>query len=161
MRKRHDNVVNESDLEWAEQGGGKDFFFRRKALAMAAGSRGLGLSLFELPPGKRAFPYHFHCANEEAMYVLDGEGTLRIGEKQVPIRAGDYVAFPPGPDHAHQVINSSDVPLRFLGISTMIQTEVCVYPDSDKIAALVGRREQRTISEVHRRGSKVDYYDAE
>ena len=34
-------------------------------------SNGLGLSLWELPPGEAAYPYHYHLAEEELVFVLD------------------------------------------------------------------------------------------
>jgi uncharacterized cupin superfamily protein len=35
-----------------------------------------------VPPGRRAWPYHYHLENEEAIYVLEGLGTLRIDEEE-------------------------------------------------------------------------------
>lgn len=51
---------------------------RRKQLGNAAGGEQLGCSLYEMPPGQESWPYHYHTANEEAMYVLAGRGTLRL-----------------------------------------------------------------------------------
>jgi uncharacterized cupin superfamily protein len=137
-----------------EQGG---FAFRRKRLGAAAGGKGIGVSWFELQPGKKAFPYHFHLANEEAIFILEGEGVVRLGEEEHPVRAGDYFAFPPGPP-AHQVINRSEAPLRFLAISTMLEPEVAVYPDSKKVGVLARRH---GITSVHKQGDAVDYYQDE
>ena len=80
--REHSNVVNEQDLEWGEQSHGEMFGYRRKQLGSAAGGEKLGCSLYEVPPGRRAWPYHYHLANEEAIYVLEGSGTLRIDERQ-------------------------------------------------------------------------------
>ena len=111
---------------------------KTKRLGAAAGGKKLGCSLYEQPPGKRAFPYHCHFANEEAVYVLEGEGTLRIGAKEVPLRAGDYVALPVGEETAHQIINSSTATLRYLCFSTSIEPEVVKYPDSGKVGLMAG-----------------------
>jgi uncharacterized cupin superfamily protein len=70
--------INENDIEWGERDEGETAF-RRKQLSDAAGGREIGCSLYELPPGKRSWPYHYHTANEEALYVLSGSGTLRVG----------------------------------------------------------------------------------
>ena len=142
------------DDQVLEQG---DFGFRRKRLAAAAGSKGLGVSWFELPPGKKAFPFHFHLANDEAVFVLEGEGVLRSDDEEHPLRAGDYVAFPPGPP-GHQIINRSQAPLRYLAISTMREPEVAIYPDSNKLGVLA--RAHGLVS-VHRQGDAVDYYEGE
>ena len=66
--------------------------FRR--LGGAAGSEDLQCSLYEVPPGKTAFPFHAHYGIEEAIYVLEGTGTLRLGDETHPLRAGSYAAFP-------------------------------------------------------------------
>lgn len=134
------------------------FAFVRKRLGAAAGGKMLGTSWFELQPGKKAFPFHYHLANEEAIFVLEGEGVLRLGEEEVPLRPGDYVALPPGPP-AHQVQNRANAPLRFLALSTMIEPEVAVYPDSRKIGVLA--REKAGLAAYHREGGAVDYYEGE
>ncbi len=134
MSDRHPNVTNVDDLEWeAGMAHGTRFGSKLKHLAALAGAKGLGCTLYEVAPGRRAFPMHAHLANEEAIFVLEGEGTMRIGEREVPVRAGDYVAFPPGPASAHQLVNTSNAPIRYLCISTMRYPEVALYPQSGKV----------------------------
>ncbi len=135
-----------------------NFAFVRKRLGAAAGGEKIGASWFEIQPGKKAFPFHYHLANEEAIYVLEGEGVLRSGEEEHTLRPGDYVAFTPGPP-GHQLINRGNVPLRYLALSTMIEPEVAVYPDSKKIGVLA--RKAASLVSVHRQGDSVDYYEGE
>jgi uncharacterized cupin superfamily protein len=134
-----------------------NFAFKRKRLGAEVGSKGLGTSWFELAPGKKAFPFHFHLANEEALFVLEGEGVLRSGGEEHPLRAGDYVSFPPGPP-GHQVINRGGAPLRFLAFSTMIEPEVAVYPDSKKVGFLA---RGQGLASVYKEETAVDYYEGE
>ncbi len=126
----------------------------------------LGCSLDEVPPGKRSCPYHYHVGNEEAMYVLEGAGTLRLGDASFPISAGDYVTFPTSADGAHQVWNTSDGPLRVLMISTMVHPDITVYPDSDKIGLYGGAApgsppEAYQLKTFLRGDATVDYWDGE
>src|SRR5579872_5800897 len=74
--KRHPQVVNIDEIAQREQGRG-GFANRARRLGAEAGNRALGCSHFEIPPGKTAFPFHFHSAIEEAIYVLEGTGKLR------------------------------------------------------------------------------------
>jgi uncharacterized cupin superfamily protein len=37
--------------------------------------------------------------------VLRGKGIARIGDTRVPVREGDWISFPVGPEHPHQMIN--------------------------------------------------------
>jgi uncharacterized cupin superfamily protein len=92
----HPNVVNADGLEWSEQSHGDTFGHLRRKLSAAAGGERLGCSMYEVPPGRKAWPRHYHLANEEAIFVLEGSGTLRIGDAEVPVSRGDYAAFPPG-----------------------------------------------------------------
>ena len=105
------------------------------------------------------------AGNEEAIYVLAGEGTLRHADGTDAIRAGDYVALPAGEDGAHRVINDSEGALRYLALSTMRDPEVLVYPDSGKVGAMVGAppggENERDLDAYFRRGDAVDYWDGE
>jgi len=164
MRK-HPNITHEEEVEWVEQSRGEKFGFRRKSLSGASGGENLGCSLYEVQPGRRAWPYHYHSANEEAIYVLEGKGTLRIAEDKVEIAKGDYITFPTG-RAAHQIMNTSDKTLRYLCFSTMIEPDVIVYPDSKKIGIFVGAapggpKEKGTLHKYLRDDIQVDYWDGE
>jgi uncharacterized cupin superfamily protein len=88
VENRPSNVASEGDLGWSEQADGDKFGYRRKQLGSSAGGEKLGCSLYEVPPGRTAFPRHYHPANEEAIYVLEGSGTLRIGREEVELSRG-------------------------------------------------------------------------
>jgi uncharacterized cupin superfamily protein len=137
--RRHPHVVNieEAPLREEKRGG---FEFRARRLGAPAGARAIGCSYYELPAGKTAFPFHFHSAVEEAIFVIEGRGTLRLGDARVELRAGDYVALLPGPDAPH-ALTSGDVPMRYLCVSgpaTPNTMDIVAYPDSKKIAFAAG-----------------------
>jgi uncharacterized cupin superfamily protein len=161
MAKRHPNVTNIEDLDWGSMEYGARFASKSKRLGESAGGRQLGCTLYEVAPGKRAFPMHAHLANEEAIYVLEGEGKLRLGDGDVTVRAGDYIACAIG--QPHQLINTSDAPLHYLCMSTMATPEVALYPDSDKVGIL--SREAAPMRVVFQRSSAgttmADYFEGE
>lgn len=134
------------------------FAFRRRMLGAAAGAQKLGCSLMELPPGKVSWPSHYHLANEEAVYVLEGEAVLRLGSDEHVLRPGHYVALPKGPP-ARRLENRSDAPCRYLAVSTMIEPEVGIYPDSGKIGVFA--RKTEGFAELHERAAQVDYWKGE
>ncbi len=159
------NVVRQEEIAWTEAAQGK-FRYQRKSFTAAAGMRQLGASVYEIEPGASAFPRHYHCANEEAIYVLEGEGVLIVGDAEVKMGAGDFAALPRGDEYAHRIRNGSDRPLRFLCFSTMIEPDVTVYADSNKVGFFVGAapggdKRQRRLTGVFRRESEVDYFDGE
>ena len=125
-------------------------------LSNGTAAKGLGIAVDVVPPGSRSCPYHFHHAQEEMFIVLEGQGTLRVAGEMLPIAAGDVIMIPPGPEYPHQILNTSDGPLKYLSISTQERPEVCEYPDSGKLAAF--NRERLLI---HRRADSLDYWDGE
>jgi uncharacterized cupin superfamily protein len=68
------------------------FRARRARLGPAAGARRLGASLWELPPGEAAYPYHFHHAEEELIVVLAGRPLLRTPAGRRRLEQGEVVA---------------------------------------------------------------------
>ena len=125
-------------------------------------ARDLGAGYYILAPGKISCPYHFHYAEEEMFVILEGEGTLRVAGELIPIRAGDVIDIPPGPEYPHQIVNTSDAPLRYLSISTQKRPEVCEYPDSGKYGVFTGdERGLLAGRRIHRADADLDYWDGE
>lgn len=158
------SIVNASELEWDETEHGETAF-RRKRLGQHVPGSEIGCSLYELSPGAKAWPYHYHTGNTEAIYVLAGRGTLRWDGAEYDLAAGDYTAFPPGDAGAHRVINDSDEALRYLMLSTMADPDVTVYPDSEKIGVFAGsppgRHEGRTVHGFYKLADDVSYWEGE
>ncbi|HKL28887.1 MAG TPA: cupin domain-containing protein [Natrialbaceae archaeon] len=156
--------VDESDLEWSERDHGETRF-RRKQLGEAAGSEALGCSLYELPAGARSWPYHYHTANEEAIFVLSGTGTIRLDGDEYDLGEGDYVPLPANETGGHRVINDGEETLRYLAISTMNEPDVTVYPDSEKLGVFVGAppgsRDDRSLYGYYRIDDDVSYWEDE
>ena len=159
-------IVNEADLDWEDRIHGETFAMYRKRLGVEAGGDRLGCSLYEVPAGKRFGPYHYHAANEEAIYVLAGSGRIRLGGAEEPIEPGDYVSLAVGEAGAHQVVNDSDGTLRYLCLSTMREPDVVVYPDSAKYLVATGAApgnydDAYDINEIFEAGSGVGYWHGE
>jgi uncharacterized cupin superfamily protein len=161
--RRHPNVLNRDEAKVDAMQHGEKFSVSIRNLGRAAGGRGVGCTHYEVPPGKTAFPRHWHGATEEAIYVLAGQGDLRIGEATVQLRAGDYVALPPGPDHVHQLLATGSANLEYLALSNAVTAEVVGYPDSKKIgvAATSGPGQKPWIRSLYADTSDVGYWDGE
>ena len=160
---RHKNIAHLSEVpvERIKTPDGSPFAAERQRVGAAVGARKLGYSFFSVPPGKAAFPFHLHHTNEEMIYVFEGEGTLRFGKEETAVTAGMFIAFPPGPDHPHQLINTSGGVLKYLCVSTMEHPEIAEYPDSKKIGAYAGGAGDGGFRALYRKEANVSYYDGE
>lgn len=131
------------------------------------GAQKLGYNITAVPPGKSAFPFHNHHANEEMFFVLQGAGEVRIGENTYPIRVGDIIACPPGgKERAHKIVNSGTEELRYLAVSTKLSPEVVDYPDSGKFGVLAelapaGDGKPQRFVFVGRESESLNYWDGE
>lgn len=161
------NIANLDEIKLEHFSHGDKFEVQDGAVGPVVGAKQLGCSLMVVPPGKRAYPFHCHHINEEIFVILEGEGMVRIGDQQYPIRKGDVIGAPAGGrDTAHQIVNTSDKELRYLALSTMIPAEVVEYPDSSKVGIYVGSApgedpSKRTIQFRGRLGAATDYWDGE
>jgi len=121
----------------------------------------LGISVDIVAPGMRSCPYHFHYAQEEAFVVLEGAGTLRVAGEMLPIGVGDVIFVPPGPEDPHQIVNTSDAPLKYLSISTQTRPEIVEYPDSGKYLASAGASGAPRFARMGRLDEDLDYWEGE
>lgn len=155
-------VVNVFEDKW-EPGFDRDgYVSRRRPLGKALGAERMGATVYEVAPGERTTPYHFQYAEEEWLLVLDGEPSLRRPEGIQNLRRGDIVAFPRGPDGAHEIRNETSLPVRILMISTREDVEVAVFPDSGKTFASANRlRPGESVRLMNRAEANLDYFDGE
>ncbi len=126
------------------------------SLTRGTAAKKLGAGFDILAPGQIGCPYHFHHAQEEMFILLQGEGTLRVAGEAVPIRAGDVITIPPGPEYPHHIVNTSDAPMHYISISTQERPEVCEYPDSAKVGIFTPG-----LRLLQRKDAGLDYWDGE
>jgi mannose-6-phosphate isomerase-like protein (cupin superfamily) len=68
-----------------------------------------------LPARTPGPPLHVHEREDEALYVLEGEVTVRLGDELSTAGAGSFVWMPRGV--AHSFANRGTVPVRLLGFA--------------------------------------------
>src|SRR4051794_11167251 len=92
-------------------------------------------AVWELDPGASSGPYHLHHGAEELLIVLRGQPTLRRPDGERRLDEGAVAYFEPGPAGAHQVLNHTDGPVRYVMIASHVTPDVVEYPDEGKIIA--------------------------
>jgi uncharacterized cupin superfamily protein len=121
----------------------------RRRLGDAGGLTDFGVNLLELPPGAWSSQRHWHSAEDEFVWVLEGEVTLIDDLGEHVMRVGEGAAFPKGDANGHHLVNRSDAPVRCLEIgSRKLDEDACDYPDVD---LRIGPG--RDVGYVHKNGS--------
>jgi uncharacterized cupin superfamily protein len=79
----------------------------RQRLGDAAGLTDFGVNLLRLPAGAWSSQRHWHSAEDEFVYVLEGEVVLVTDEGEEILRAGDCAGFKAGLKEGHHLQNRS------------------------------------------------------
>jgi uncharacterized cupin superfamily protein len=155
-------MANIHDAEFDEPRDRDGFRARRSRIGHQLGTERIGLSLWEIPPGEKAYPYHFHLGEEEVLIVLEGAPTLRTPEGSRTLARGEVVRFPVGEKGAHQLSNEGRDEVRMIAVSTHGASDIVAYPDSDKLG--IADRLPQSDGPKHyyfRLEDEVDYWDGE
>lgn len=105
----------------------------RKRLGQAAGLTQFGVNLCRLEPGAASSQRHWHAAEDELVYVLEGEVVLCEEAGETLLRPGDAAAWKAGVANGHCLVNRSDRAAVFLEIGTKTPAETVDYPDVDML----------------------------
>jgi uncharacterized cupin superfamily protein len=133
----------------------------RARIGRQAGSERLGASLWVVPPGQAAYPYHWHYREEELIVVLDGAPRLRMANGERRLTPGEVVSFPTGERGAHQLINDTDEEVRFLALSTQGEPDLVMYPESGKLGVFERLPQGGGLHKLFRLGDEVGYWEGE
>ena len=148
--------INLDELPRKHKQGAAGYEFYRRDLLGVHEAQSL-VRVYEIPPGKSAYPYHYHLKNEETFFILKGEGLLKTPEGEKTVRPGDFLFFPADESSAHKLTNSSDREmLVYIDFDVVHDLDVTVYPDSGKLGVW-GKGTNR----IYRLNDAVDYYDGE
>jgi uncharacterized cupin superfamily protein len=104
---------------------------QRLRLGNAAGLDQFGVNLTTLKPGAWSSQRHWHEAEDELIYVLEGELVLCEDAGEIVLRPGDAAGWKANSGNGHCLINRSGHDAVFLEIGTRSTHERVVYPDID------------------------------
>jgi uncharacterized cupin superfamily protein len=107
---------------------------RRWKLGDAAGLDQFGVNLLRLPPGQWTSQRHWHTAEDEFVWIVEGEVTLVTDDGEETLRAGDCAGFKAGVANGHHIQNRSDREAVLLEVgSRRPGDDGADYPDIDMI----------------------------
>jgi uncharacterized cupin superfamily protein len=101
-------------------------------LSQAGGLTQFGVNIDTLMPGAVSSDRHWHTAEDEFLYVLDGTATVIDDDGAHALAPGDACCWPHGDPNAHHLHNKTDVPLSYLIVGSRVAQDICHYPDYDE-----------------------------
>lgn len=84
-----------------------------------------------LMPGAQSSQRHWHAAEDEFLYVLDGEVTVVENDGEHTLSPEDAACWPKGVANAHCLRNKTDKPVFYLIVGTRAADDTTDYPDID------------------------------
>lgn len=103
----------------------------KRALTGALGLTQFGVNITTLEPGSVSSQRHWHAAEDEFIYVLDGVLTLVCNDGERVLIAGMCAGFPKGDANGHQLVNKGTLPATYLEVGTRSPEDDVEYPDID------------------------------
>lgn len=103
-----------------------------RRLGRAAGLSLMGASHVVLDPGAYSSQRHWHRGQDELVVMVSGEAVLIEDDGEVPVQAGDIMAWPAGAENGHRLHNRSAERCVYVAISAGDRdADSGVYPDID------------------------------
>ncbi len=98
------------------------------------GLQRLGVHMVRLEPGHDSTTYHYHEADEEFIFILEGRGIAHIGNEEREVGPGDFMAFT-APSAAHALRNPDDSTqdLVYLMGGERNLPDIVHYPELDRV----------------------------
>jgi len=103
----------------------------RQRLGESAGLSDFGVNLLRLPPGSWSSQRHWHMAEDEFVFVVEGEVVLITDCGEETLRAGDSAGFKAGVKDGHHLQNRSTRDAVVLEVGSRKEEDEGEYSDID------------------------------
>ncbi len=120
----------------------------RKRLGNAVGLDQFGVNLTRLKPGMQSSQRHWHGAEDELVYILEGEVVLCENDGETRLKPGDAAGWKAGVANGHCLVNRSDRDAVYLEIGTRAKRDRVDYPDID----MRNEKDERGTRFLHKSG---------
>jgi uncharacterized cupin superfamily protein len=151
-------IVNENDIEKKHKNEHEDYEYYKREATKRSDFDQCYVAIYDVPPRKSSYPYHYHTQNTEVFYILNGEGILETVDGNKKISKGNFIVFPSNVEGGHKITNTSETEiLSYIDFDTTNSPDIIHYPNSNKIGIIV----HNESSTFYKKDSNVDYYDGE
>jgi uncharacterized cupin superfamily protein len=158
MDDRGIKITNKSLIEAKHKCEYEPYEYKKYEVTKGTQENQCCVAIYEIPPQKANYPYHYHHKNEEVFYIISGNGILETPDGNRTISPGDVIVCPPSERGAHRIINSSTTEtLVYIDFDTINSPELVFYPRSDKVGIIINGES----STFYKKDTAVDYYEGE
>ncbi|NIO08446.1 MAG: cupin domain-containing protein [Deltaproteobacteria bacterium] len=103
----------------------------KRALGDVFGLTNFGINITRVPPGAISALRHAHSAQDEFVYVLEGNPTLVTDAGDTTLKPGMCAGFKAGTANGHHLVNRTQSDITFLEIGDRSVGDKVSYPDDD------------------------------
>lgn len=158
MENREIEIINKSLIKPKHKCEHEPYEYYKYEVTSRSKERRCYVALYEIPPQRANYPYHYHLNSEEVFYIISGNGILETPNGNKAISAGDIILCPPSEKGAHRIINTSQTEmLVYLDVDTVNYPDVAYYPRSGKVGIIL----HGEANEFYKRDEQADYYEGE
>lgn len=127
LRKKASNYPAEIQALLAERLKGRE----KRQLGEHFGLSNFGVNLTSLAPGSSSALLHRHTKQDEFIYILTGQPTLRTDRGTFQMEPGMCAGFKAGSGPAHQLINNTLETVTYLEVGDRTAGDEASYPEDD------------------------------
>jgi uncharacterized cupin superfamily protein len=103
----------------------------KRRLGDALGLTIFGVNLTTIAPGAQSALRHWHSAQDEFIYMVEGELVLVTDEGEQVLKPGMCAGFPAGKANAHHLINRTTRDAVYLEVGDRSKDDSVTYPDNN------------------------------
>lgn len=104
---------------------------QKRPLGDIFGLKNFGVNLTRLVPGAISALRHAHSAQDEFIYIIEGEPVLVTGSGETQLKPGMCAGFKAGTGDAHHLVNRTARDVIYLEVGDRRVPDDVVYPDDD------------------------------
>ena len=104
---------------------------QKRQLGEFFGLKNFGVNLTRLAPDTISSLRHAHSKQDEFVYIVEGNPTLRTNEGSLRLSPGMCVGFRAGTGNAHHLHNTTSDDVLYLEIGDRGAGDEVTYPDDD------------------------------
>jgi uncharacterized cupin superfamily protein len=106
----------------------------KRRLGDALGLDIFGVNLTTIRPGAQSALRHWHSAQDEFIYMVEGELVLITDGGEQVLTPGMCAGFPAGKADGHHLVNRGGRDAVYLEVGDRTKNDVVTYPDNDILA---------------------------